>query len=344
LDTPNKNKLPAIAFMIGMGRSGTTLLTNMLNSHPEVISTPENEFVLFAAKSFKDKNFDNAAVVNDFMNLFKYNFHTEPSIWVPAAKIREDIKNSSDKNFVNVCKLTYLNYPLAGQKKNVSLLVDKNPVYSLHTSTLHELFPDAKYIILVRNYKDNVLSRKKYAYKPTSVFELGVSWNFYYETIFKTAALRKLQMYILRYEDLVSTPKETLQKLFIYLDIGFKEEMLNYKEKAGEMKKHLKENTSGEKFDKVMQMHGNLESDINTTRINAHERELSEEENSILDYICYNMANQFGYAKKQPKPMGKWGWRLRKSFYEWKMQMYLLKQKMYYNLPVGMRFVFLKKK
>jgi hypothetical protein len=222
--------------------------------------------------------------------------------------------------------------------------VDKNPVYSLHTSTLHELFPDAKYIILVRNYKDNVSSRKKYAYKPISVFELGVSWNFYYQAIFKTAAQYKLKIQILRYEDLVSAPKETLQKMCAYLDIDFKEDMLNYKEKAGEMKKHLKENTSGEKFDKVMQMHGNLENDVNTTRVNAHERELSEGENLILDYICYDAAKQFSYVNEKNKPTGKVSWRFRKAYYGIKMQMYLLKQKVYYNLPVSIRLNFLKKK
>ncbi len=344
MDTIGKNNLPAIAFMIGMGRSGTTLLTNMLNSHPKVISSSENEFILFAQESFKNKDFSKEDVVNDFMDLFAYNFHSEPSIWVPAQKIKEDIKAAADKSFANVCKLVYMNYPLAGQKQTVSLLVDKNPAYSLHKKTLHALFPSAKYIVLVRNYKDNVLSRKKYAYKPTSVFELGVSWNFYYQQILKDVTELKTQPHLMRYEDLVKEPKETLQKMCMYLDIDFMEEMLHYKEKAGEMRKLLKENT-GEKFEKVMEMHGNLESDVTTDRIDAHEKELSAEENAILDYICYNTARQFGYApKEKSKPAGKTAWALKKSYYQLKMKTYLLKQKVYYNLPISLRLAFLKKK
>jgi len=151
LDSRKNKKLPGIAFIIGMGRSGTTLLTNMLNSHPDFISTPENEFVLFAHGSFQNKNFENSIEVDAFMNIFKYDFNTEPSIWVPDNKMREQIKYLREKNFASVCKLAYLNYPLAGEKSEVKYVIDKNPLYSLNLALLHSIYPDDKVIVLVRN-------------------------------------------------------------------------------------------------------------------------------------------------------------------------------------------------
>ncbi len=330
-----------MAFMIGMGRSGTTLLTNMLNSHPRLVSTPENEFILFAQRSYRDKDFGDESVVRRFLRLFDYNFHTEPSIWVPGEKIKEDIKALEEKSFTNVCKLTYLNNPFAGQKENVACVIDKNPVYSLHVRTLNRLFPSAKYIVMVRDYRDNVLSRKKFAYRPTSVFELGVSWNFYYQEILENAEFLGIPMHIVRYEDLVSQPEETLRKLCTYLEVPFDAAMLDHKAKASEMKRHLQENTSGEKFKKVMEMHGNLESDVNTNRVRAAEKELSAEEIAILDNICFDLGEKFGYV--QTKPVEKTAWDLKKNYYEFKMNLYLARQKKYYNLPVKQRLPFLQR-
>lgn len=343
MDTTAQNSLPAIAFMIGMGRSGTTLLTNMLNSHAHVVSTPENEFILFAQSHFAGKDFSDEATVNEFLDIFNYNFHTEPSIWVPGEEIRRDIKSGGYKDFADVCKLVYLNCPLAGRKENVALIVDKNPVYSLFANNLHTLFPEAKFLVMVRNYKDNVLSRKKYAYRPTSIFELGVSWNFYYEQIFAQMRAAGIKPHIVRYEDLVTEPEPTLKKICNYLEIDFQPAMLDYKDKAQEMKKHLQEHTSGEKFKKVMEMHGNLGNDVNTARVNAHEKELSAQENAILDFLCYDKAQQFGYAVSGNKPAGNFGWSLKKAWYLFKMRAYLKKQSWYYNSPLAGRLARLKR-
>jgi len=343
VDTISKNKTPNIAFMIGMGRSGTTLLTNMLNSHPHLVSTPENEFILFSHASFQNKNFENEMEVDAFLNIFKYDFNTEPSIWVPDKKLKEDIKRKREKNFRNLCKLAYLNYPLAGNKNKVEMVIDKNPLYSLHLGLLQSVYPDAKYIVLVRNYKDNSLSRKKYAYSPKTIFELGVSWEFYYEKILVAAARYKLDLHFVRYEDLVGSPGETLRKLCAYLGVTYDLAMLAYKEKAREMKVHLQENTSGEKFKQVMQMHANLESDVNTQRVKAYEKELSAEENKILDLLCYKMGKKFGYIEGNRSEAG-FGTKLKEWIYQVKMEAYVLAQQIYYAMPVGARLPFLKRK
>ncbi len=336
MDTFKRNKLPAIAFLVGMGRSGTTLLTNMLNSHPNLLSTPENEFILFAERSFRDKDFGDKKVVDDFLKLFRYNFHTEPSIWVPGEKLRGDIEQLEKKDFVSVCKLVYLNNPLSVPKETVSCIIDKNPVYSLFTPKLKELFPDAKFIVMTRNYKDNVLSRKKHAYKPTALAELAVSWNYYYERIEKDMAAMGVEPYILRYEDLVSDPENCLRKLCAYLEIPFHAEMLNYKETAETMVRHMNKNLTGLKREQVGEMHVNIVKDVKSDRVNAFEKELSREEVMELDRLCGYTARKYGYTEKNPARAS--------SIYRTKMSLYLLKQKIYYSLPVSWRLALLKEK
>src|SRR5205085_5395989 len=101
----------------GMHRSGTTLLTNMLNSNPEVISTPENEFVLFTYRSFLNADFSDAKTLDAFLDVFNSDFNKEMSIWKPVPEVKADINKLAVKNFQNVCKLVYLNYPFAEKNK-----------------------------------------------------------------------------------------------------------------------------------------------------------------------------------------------------------------------------------
>ncbi|MBK6985223.1 MAG: sulfotransferase [Bacteroidetes bacterium] len=176
-----------MTFIVGMGRSGTTMLTNMLNLNPNVIACPENEFVIFSMTDFKDKDFTDKTVINEFVNLFEYKFSKIISFWKPGKELKQSILNLNNKSFANVCKQVYLNYPFVINKpENVTCIVDKNPIYSLYLNELNTLFPNSKYIILTRDYRDNALSRKKYSDKETSIFTLGASWNYYYKCIFKS--------------------------------------------------------------------------------------------------------------------------------------------------------------
>lgn len=44
--TPSQLQNTQLHFIIGPHRSGTTLLTSILNAHPQILSTPEFRFVL----------------------------------------------------------------------------------------------------------------------------------------------------------------------------------------------------------------------------------------------------------------------------------------------------------
>lgn len=289
---------PQIAFIVGMGRSGTTLLTNMLNSNPEIIASPENEFVIHSYGTFHKKNFNDSKVVDSFFAMFNQNFNSAISIWKPGVELKHDIAELKDKNFGNVCKLAYLNYPLSQKdKKNVSWVVDKNPSYSFHIDTLHAIFPNAKFIVIVRDYRDNVISRKKYSDENVPLHKLAAHWNYYYERIFKSLKKNNLSYHLIKYEDLASNPTDSLKSLCSYINVPYSEQMLNFQNLSKELKKHALENVSKEKNAKIQRMHSNLEKKVNTERVNAFVNELKSPQIAFLDYACEKMAIKFGYQK-----------------------------------------------
>ena len=291
---------PQIAFIVGMGRSGTTLLTNMLNSNPEIIASPENEFIIHSYRTFYKKNFSDSKVVDAFFEMFNQNFNSVISIWKPGIELKQDIAQLKDKSFGNVCKLAYLNYPLSQKdKKNVSWVVDKNPSYSLHIDTLHAIFPDAKFIVIVRDYRDNIISRKKYSDENVPVHKLAADWNYYYERIFKSLKKNNLPYHLIKYEDLANNPTDSLKSLCTYIKVPYSEQMLNFQDLSKELKKHAVENVSKEKNEKIQRMHSNLEKKVNTERVNAFVNELKSPEIAFLDYACEKLALQFGYQKHE---------------------------------------------
>jgi hypothetical protein len=337
--------LPQMAFIIGIGRSGTTLLTNMLNSNPEVLSTPENEFILFSQSSFSDKDFNDAEVINAFINMFGFEYNKVTSIWKPSAELRNDIFNLEEKTFANVCKLVYLNYPIGGKiRTKVKTIVDKNPVYSLYLNNISRIYPSARYIVLTRDFRDNALSRKKYAHRKTSVFELAVSWNYYYENLFKTIKKVNLEHKIVRYEDLVSDSENVLKEICDFLQVTYSAEMLNFQDLSRKIKKHVKESASEKVFSKISKMHSNLETEVNQNRVKAYEKELSAQETAILEYVCEDYGKKFGYLDQEKSITKEPFWNLRKQFNYLFLRSYYTCMNVYYSLPVSYRLRFLKKK
>jgi hypothetical protein len=346
LNNNPENNLPKIAFIVGMGRSGTTLLTNMLNSHPEIISTPENEFILFSFSTFLKKNFNIAAHIQSFINLFNYKFSKIVSIWEPSPELKNDIQNLKEKNYANCCKQVYLNYPLANKNKNtVKLVVDKNPIYSLHLPKLNIVYPDAKYIVLIRDFRDNAVSRKKYGQANDSIFKLAASWNYFYEKIFADISKYHLDHLIIRYEDLASNPETTLQKICSYLDIKYSENMLHFQSQISKTKDHAKQNLSNDVFNKITQMHANLDKAVNTNRINAYENELNMEEVSILNFCCKEFGQKFNYLNHNivDSVSNKFSWKSNFLMSKIKVLTYYALKNIYFKLPVKLRMVFLKK-
>lgn len=329
---------PKIAFIVGMGRSGTTLLTNMLNSNPEIIASPENEFVIHSYSPFINKNFNDPAVVDSFIDLFNQNFNRVISIWKPLPELKADIAQATDKSFANVCKLAYLNYPFSQKNKStVQWVIDKNPSYSLHIDVLNEIFPQSKYIIIVRDYRDNIISRRKYSDQNVPIHKLAADWNYYYERIFLSLAKNNIPFHLIRYEDLAGQPTDSLKSLCTYLGVDYSDEMLNFQELSKEMKKHAVENISKEKNEKIQRMHSNLDKKVNTERVNAFVNELNADEIALLDYACEKLATRFGYEKHHPLQEPSLSNKLYYRYCYLKTSVWGILIKIKYKLPVAFR-------
>lgn len=196
-----------LIFIVGMPRSGTTLLHQLIASAPGVDGVGESYVVpQFFESAIFSKNFLN--------NIYKNNKFNKDYL----IEISNSLGNKYDK--------------LKQDDKNI--IVDKNPSNFYWIGFLKLLFPNAKIVHVKRNLKDVSLSIYKNIF---GVAEMDWSYNQtniinYIRTYLNVISYWKKKypnfVYELEYENLIKDKNIETKKLFSFCDIGWSENIFNY--------------------------------------------------------------------------------------------------------------------
>jgi len=194
-------------FIVGMPRSGTTLVEQILSSHSSIRSAGELQYI--------DK-IANALFFNGHKNHYRY--HT------PAPEILA--RHADD----------YLKQ-LAKQCENAPRIIDKTPLNFIYLGLITLLFPNAKIIHVTRDPLDTCLS---------CYFELMVEqpWSFdlhsiadmylFYRAVmtYWEALIPTERMITVRYETLVANPEAESRRLLTHCHLEWEDTCLTfYKQK-----------------------------------------------------------------------------------------------------------------
>ncbi len=201
----------APVFLVGFPRSGTTLLDQVLSSHPRLAVLEEKnamadflqEFATSEAGLQRLQALDAAAVAR----------HRE-LYWRRAAE----------------------GLP---QPRDGRLLVDKLPLYTLFLPVIHRLFPDARYIFAVRDPRDVVLSCFMHPFGLNEAMRrfltLEGSAGFYAEAMdmgLRSLAYLGPRAHLLRYEALVDDLESAARGLCGFLGLEWDAGMLQFHDTA----------------------------------------------------------------------------------------------------------------
>lgn len=211
LKAPNQKQSPI--FIVGLPRSGTTLLEQMLDSHPRLQSMDERPF--FNILSSQLDNFN---------------------IRVPQDLGRLD-QSDCDELRKGYLILACSKVP----RRWDAQLVDKNPLNMLWVPMIHRLFPEAKFILALRHPCDVILSCYMQNFRSAVLAAASASlerlaqayvaamdcWLYHVDLI-------KPDVFVSRYEDLVAdTPAQT-RRIAEFLELDDPESMLHFDTRARE--------------------------------------------------------------------------------------------------------------
>ena len=271
-------------FIIGAGRSGTTLLRTMLNNHSEINIPPEtfgfrNAFLKFKCFQFFSWDFITDAVLKN------YDSGNEFFLWEldlsPAYEKGKKLENT-ERTFANLIHLIFQTY-LDAKDPNAKIWGDKTPLNTYYLDWILKTFPNAKFINMVRDGRDVVSSLVKA--NLTNVINGCIRWNLAIE---KTTNLKHTvapqQFLDIQYEDLVESPENIIKNICHFLNISFQEKLLINNDKTSNMKDV-----------KFYEHFKNLSNPINKKSIGKWKTNLSKYEQSLVKERLAKNLKLLGY-------------------------------------------------
>ena len=208
-------------FVVGMFRSGTSLLYALLNQHPQIALMYEGDLA-----------------------------HLPPLFWFPtdtprwlerwefwnAALTRHKLDTDSIPDGISdlhgAVRAAYTQY--ARQKTGATIWGCKSPIYSDELTRLSRTFPNARFIIIWRDLRHICASILKAAEKPSFFRRTGILFRTiigYREMKVQCDGLRAqgLPVHEICYEDLVRNPGDAMQGICEFLQIPFDPRMASLK-------------------------------------------------------------------------------------------------------------------
>lgn len=283
---------PQIIYIIGIGRSGTTLLTKLLSQHQNILTTPENYFSTFFYHAFRKKKIFSVKD-QDLLGSFNLWFgKLQPYIGYTYDEENKFVKEPFSGDYKNWC---ISNYTLFREdisiKKNIKIIIDKNPSNSLYIDQILDFNPDAKFLFIQRDYRANILSRKQSQHIRTGeVVYNSVRWNYFMKTIHQKRKALPGYFHCLSYEDLVLNEKETMKGVFDFLQLD-SNDLSSKSIYSKSMDQKIRGNERGTK------KYSDLSQPIYKDRLDAWRNNLDPKEIAIAESICGTIGNRLGYQK-----------------------------------------------
>ena len=227
-----EDKAMDIFFIVGTGRCGTTLLAQMLNAHPDVCIPPELQ-ILFehsgnGARLYEifSSGLNKKYSADDFYRLIEKRCPYKLDLYFDYRTFLEEQKYplSDLQSFVNNL------YQAIALSKGATLFAEQTPWYGQRIDILNQLFPNAKYIHMVRDGRDVAISFARTPWWHKDVNKNLTRWAQEVNVI-RTAQSLNLknpgQMLQIRYEDLVLEPESQLRKICQHLSLEVDPSMLD---------------------------------------------------------------------------------------------------------------------
>jgi hypothetical protein len=224
----------AVPFVVGVGRSGTTLLRLMLDAHPALAVPPETHFINNVLEASGRLRFNPERLVDAIVE----DSHRR---WNDFGLEREELlaRVSSIPDF-NVSDGLRAFYELYAERQSKRRWGDKTPDYLKRMRRIKRTLPEARFIHVIRDGRDVMLSTNRRiaqrGHREELTAERGAErWRRQIERAREDAPHLGGEAYIeIRYEDLVTDTESTLRRVCTRIDLDYDPVMLRYHETAAE--------------------------------------------------------------------------------------------------------------
>lgn len=275
-----------ILFVVGKGRSGTTLLSNIIDSHPNVASATESRFLLILWQRYKNMKEWKPEMAEEFIKNIHLDLHVK-SLWTFQEGYFEALQEFPRETTVSdLIKSVYIYRKSEFPKEKIQFIVDKNPMYTLFVDRIKQLFPEAKFYRLMRDPRDNVTSHLRYNDHHYGV--LTYKWYDFNKRVDELKNKYPEDVFTQNFEHLILNKDQFFEQFGEFSGIKnlsqLEEERLKYKSQLSE------------KFnDQLKDQHKASMKPLDKSKIGHYKNVLTAAQLNVVEGICFPYAASFGY-------------------------------------------------
>ncbi len=294
--------------ILGCTKSGTTLMRNLFDGHKNLFVIPTeshffqniNYWVSYFFRSTKPKKLNFVDMKKNLTGWIEFMDSKENRIadgfthgkW-DLDIFRETIQNGDVKDILDLSNLYVQSMYKSLYKKeydNNLRFVEKSVENAEMALDWLKLYPEAKFVHILRNPYSNIVAIRKYLSQDKFPFlkkAIFAMYNSYYYLYKNLRLIRHNQYKVVKYEDLISQPRKIMQDVSHFLNIDYSEK-LTVPTVFGEM--WGGNSTSGVKFNGVSKM--NLE---------KWKTEITNYEINLVNKFFEHVVSDFEFLKIETK-------------------------------------------
>lgn len=271
-------------FIVGRGRSGTTLVRAMLTSHSDLAIPNETHFIVPLSRDRRLFHSDDQPNVEALLSKLR----RQPGfrhMGLDNDEVAHLFDSERPGTYSDAIRLLF---QMHARMQGKNRFGDKTPIHVLHIEYLAELFPEARFIHLIRDGRDVTLSIMDQHWGPVSVWEGAVYWRRFVQAGRLAGARVGADRYMeLRYESLLDEPEQHVRALCDFVNLKFDPSMLRYFENAGEI-------TAGEDHHRSIHLPP-------TKNLRNWRSEMSAADVELFEVLAGDLLTELGYERANPR-------------------------------------------
>lgn len=284
-----ENRLPA-PFVVGVERSGTTLLRLMLDAHSDLAIPSETHFLhLLRRQRFRriSRRRFLAVVVGE---------DTFPNFGIDEDVLRRTLRALRPFTVSDGLRSFYKLY---AERFGKSRWGDKTPPYAVAMSFISTLLPEAHFVNVIRDGRDVAVSLRPLWFGPGE--DVAAQARHWVRDVkqARRQSQRVPHYAEVRFEDLVREPEESLRRLCAYLALPFESRMLAYHETAAsrmaEYRRPFGPPGTPSEIAPFVAIHERVTKPPDPTRVGRWRTELTGDEQRRYEAIAGPLLRELGY-------------------------------------------------
>lgn len=290
-DRPNL----APIFVVGMPRSGTTLLSRLLSAHSNICIAPESHLLNYWMTRFPPEAIISKEGLKSFWQTFinseRFGYFELDAVPLHDSVFTEEHKTGAGEIKDKYRALFSCLLKQYAEKRNKPRWGEKTPAHYAHIEQLLTWYPNAQIIYMVRDPRSVAASMAKVPWGGNDIVAHALRWRDSIEHLQRWSQDPRVCQ--VRYEALATSPESSIREVCGFLREQFETAMLS----------PAVQPSSDLYSSKWAASHFSAAaSSVNTNSLESWKNDLSSSEIALVEYLTKEQMEELGYEIVGAKP------------------------------------------